>query len=123
MNKTRLTFWIATGIIFLFEGLMPALTGHTEMAKAGIMHLGYPDYFRVFLNVMKVLGAIALVVPFVPKLLKEWAYAGFTFSLTAAMVSHYSVDGLGPETFFPLIILGILMTSYWTFRKGGPQAS
>ena len=123
MNKTRLTFWIATGIIFLFEGLMPALTGHTEMAKAGVMHLGYPDYFRVFLNAMKVLGAIALVVPFVPKLLKEWAYAGFTFSLTAAMVSHYSVDGLGPETFFPLIILGILMTSYWAFRKGGPQAS
>ena len=73
--------------------------------------------------VMKVLGAIALVVPFVPKLVKEWAYAGFTFSLTAAMVSHYSVDGLGPETFFPLIILGILMTSYWAFRKGGPQAS
>ena len=123
MNKTRLTFWIATGIIFLFEGLMPALTGHTEMAKAGIMHLGYPDYFRVFLNVMKVLWASALAVPFVPKQLKEWAYAGFTFSLIGAMFSHYSVDGLGPETFFPLIILGILMTSYWAFRKGGPQAS
>jgi uncharacterized protein YjeT (DUF2065 family) len=114
MNKTRLTFWIATGVIFLFEGLMPALTGHTEMAKAGIMHLGYPDYFRVFLNVMKVLGAIALVVPFVPKLLKEWAYAGFTFSLLAATFSHYMVDGLGPETFFPLVILSILGISYFS---------
>jgi uncharacterized protein YjeT (DUF2065 family) len=113
MNKTRLTFWIATGIIFLFEGLMPALTGHTEMAKAGIMHLGYPDYFRVFLNVMKVLGAIALVVPFVPKVVKEWAYAGFTFSLLAATFSHYMVDGLGPETFFPLVILSILGISYF----------
>ncbi len=40
MNKTRLTFWVATGIIFLFEGIMPALTGHTEMAKEGVMHLG-----------------------------------------------------------------------------------
>ena len=54
MNKTRLFYWIATGIIFLFEGVMPALTGHTEMAKAGVAHLGYPDYFRVFLNIMKV---------------------------------------------------------------------
>jgi hypothetical protein len=84
------------------------------MAKAGIMHLGYPDYFRVFLNVMKVLGAIALVVPFVPKVVKEWAYAGFTFSLLAATFSHYMVDGLGPETFFPLVILSILGISYFS---------
>lgn len=122
MNKTRLTFWIATGIIFLLEGVMPALTGHTEMAKEGVLHLGYPDYFRVFLNVMKVAGALTLVVPFAPEWLKEWAYAGFTFSLIGAVVSHYSVDGMAPQTFFPLVVLGILMASYAAFRKGGPQA-
>jgi hypothetical protein len=123
MNKTRLTFWVATGIIFLFEGIMPALTGHTEMAKAGVMHLGYPDYFRVFLNIMKVAGALTLILPFAPARLKEWAYAGFTFSLLAATFSHYMVDGPQGQTFFPLVILGILMASYWAFRKGGPQAA
>jgi len=123
MNKTRLTFWIATGIIFLFEGVMPALTGHTEMAKAGVAHLGYPDYFRVFLNILKVAGALTLIVPFAPARLKEWAYAGFTFSLLAATFSHYMVDGAQGQTFFPLVILGILMASYWSFRKGGPNAA
>ena len=123
MNKTRLTFWVATGIIFLFEGIMPALTGHTEMAKAGVMHLGYPDYFRVFLNIMKVAGALTLILPFAPARLKEWAYAGFTFSLLAATFSHYMVDGAQGQTFFPLVILGILMASYWAFRKGGPNAA
>lgn len=118
MNKTRLTFWIATGIIFLFEGVMPALTGHSEMAKAGVAHLGYPDYFRVFLNIMKVAGALVLIVPMAPTRLKEWAYAGFTFSLLAATFSHYMVDGLDAQTFFPLVILGILITSYVTFRQG-----
>ena len=118
MNKTRLTFWIATGIIFLFEGVMPALTGHSEMAKAGVAHLGYPDYFRVFLNIMKVAGALVLIVPMAPARLKEWAYAGFTFSLLAATFSHYMVDGFDAQTFFPLVILGILMTSYVTFRQG-----
>ena len=118
MNKTRLTFWIATGIIFLFEGVMPALTGHTEMAKAGVAHLGYPDYFRVFLNIMKVAGALVLIVPMAPARLKEWAYAGFTFSLLAATFSHYMVDGTDAQSFFPLVILGILMTSYVTFRRG-----
>jgi hypothetical protein len=118
MNKTRLTFWIATGIIFLFEGVMPALTGHTEMAKAGVAHLGYPDYFRVFLNIMKVAGALVLIVPMAPARLKEWAYAGFTFSLLAATFSHYMVDGPDAQTFFPLVILGILMASYATYRQG-----
>ncbi|MFM8565026.1 MAG: DoxX family protein [Bacteroidota bacterium] len=117
MNKTRLTFWIATCIIFLLEGVMPALTGHTEMAKEGVLHLGYPDYFRVFLNMMKVAGALTLVVPFAPKWLKEWAYAGFTFSLIGAVVSHYSVDGMAPQTFFPLVVLGILMASTLPFSK------
>jgi hypothetical protein len=118
MNKTRLTFWIATGIIFLFEGVMPALTGHSEMAKAGVAHLGYPDYFRVFLNILKVAGALVLIVPMAPARLKEWAYAGFTFSLLAATFSHYMVDGTDLQTMFPLVILGILMTSYVTYRQG-----
>ena len=118
MNKTRHFYWIATGIIFLFEGVMPALTGHTEMAKAGVAHLGYPDYFRVFLNIMKVAGALVLIVPMAPARLKEWAYAGFTFSLLAATFSHYMVDGPDAQTFFPLVILGILMASYATYRQG-----
>lgn len=118
MNKTRLFYWIATGIIFLFECVMPALTGHTEMAKAGVAHLGYPDYFRVFLNIMKVAGALVLIVPMAPARLKEWAYAGFTFSLLAATFSHYMVDGPDAQTFFPLVILGILMASYATYRQG-----
>jgi hypothetical protein len=118
MNKTRLFYWIATGIIFLFEGVMPALTGHTEMAKAGVAHLGYPDYFRVFLNIMKVAGALVIILPMAPARLKEWAYAGFTFSLLAATFSHYMVDGPDAQTFFPLVILIILLTSYVTFQKG-----
>jgi hypothetical protein len=118
MNKTRLTFWISTSIIFLFEGVMPALTGHTEMAKEGVAHLGYPDYFRVFLNIMKVAGALVIILPMAPARLKEWAYAGFTFSLLAATFSHYMVDGLEAQTFFPLVILIIVLTSYVTFQKG-----
>lgn len=57
MKKTNIIFWISTGIIFLFEGLMPALTSQSEMAKEGISHLGYPAYFGVMLAVFKVVGA------------------------------------------------------------------
>jgi hypothetical protein len=117
MKKHRITYWVSTGIIFLFEGVAPALTSQTEMAKEGMRHLGYPQYFGVALAVFKVLGALALIIPQVPARVKEWAYAGFTFSLLFASISNYAVTGLNGGVFFPLIILAILMTSYWSFHK------
>ncbi|UII33146.1 DoxX family protein [Fulvivirga ulvae] len=117
MKKDKIIFWIATGFIFLFEGVMPALTSQTELAKEGIAHLGYPEYFGVMLTVFKVLGVLALVIPSVPKRLKEWAYAGFVFDFIAACVSHWVIDGFGFQTVFPLIILGILMVSYTYYHR------
>ena len=59
----------------------------TPDAVAGIVKLGYPVYFVVLLGVWKVLGAVAILAPRVPRL-KEWAYAGIVFDLTGAAVSH-----------------------------------
>ena len=56
-------FWITTIIIFLFEGVMPALTSQTELAKEGIKHLGYPEYFGNALVIFKILGVLILVIP------------------------------------------------------------
>ncbi len=117
MKKDKIIFWVATSIIALFEGLMPALTSQTELAKEGIRHLGYPEYFGNALVVFKVLGVLALVIPSVPKRLKEWAYAGFTFCMVFATISYVAVDGIHFLTFFPIIILGILMTSYIYYHK------
>lgn len=117
MKKNRIIFWVATILIFLFEGVMPALTSQTEMAKEGIRHLGYPDYFGNALVVFKVLGALILVIPRLPKWLKEWAYAGFAFDFIFASISHFAVDGATFEGFFPLIVLAILMVSYVYFHK------
>jgi DoxX-like family len=116
-KTTKIVFWISTVLIFLFEGVMPALTSQTEMAKEGISHLGYPAYFGVMLTVFKVLGALALIIPQVPKRLKEWAYAGFTFDFIAAFVSLWAIDGLTGLTFFPLLVLAVLMVSYFTYHK------
>jgi hypothetical protein len=58
-----------------------------------------------------------LVIPQLPKRVKEWAYAGFTFDFLFASISHYSVDGFDFQTIFPLIVLVILMISYIYFHK------
>lgn len=117
MKRDKIIFWITTGIIFLFEGVMPALTSQSEMAKEGIRHLGYPDYFGVLLTVFKVCGALALIIPQIPGRIKEWAYAGFAFDFISAFVSTWAVDGLKPLTFFPLLFLGILIVSYVYYHK------
>lgn len=121
MKRDKLIYWVATSLIALFEGLMPALTSQTELAKEGIRHLGYPDYFGNALVIFKILGVLVLVIPQVPKRFKEWAYAGFTFDFIFASISHGAVDGINTQTFFPLLVLGILAISYVYYHKLNPS--
>jgi hypothetical protein len=117
MKKTKIIFWVTTVIIFLFEGVLPALTSQTELAKEGIRHLGYPAYFGNLLVVFKVAGAVALIIPQVPKRIKEWAYAGFGFDFIAAAVSHTAIDGFGGQAIFPIVFMGLLILSYFSYRQ------
>jgi hypothetical protein len=117
MKKDKIIFWTTTIIIFIMEGIIPALTSQSEMAKQGISHLGYPHYFGNALVVFKVLGALTLFIPMVPKRLKEFAYAGFTFNFLFASISHFAVDGINFQGFFPLLFIGILALSYVYYHK------
>jgi hypothetical protein len=117
MKTTKITYWTATILIFLMDGVMPALTSNTELARQGISHLGYPDYFRVMLTLFKILGALALILPAIKGRIKEWAYAGFTFNFVSAAISHWVVDGFGGQTIFPLVALAILLVSYFAYHR------
>lgn len=117
MKKHKIIFWVSTAFIFLFQGVMPALTSNSELARESIRLLGYPAYFGMMLTFFKVAGSLVLIVPQFPRRLKEWAYAGFTFELIAASISNGAVYGIGVFAFFPLIILFITMLSYISYHK------
>jgi hypothetical protein len=117
MKKTKIAYWVTTSIIFLMEGVMPALTSQTKLAQEGIQHLGYPLYFGNALVVFKVLGALALLLPQVPKRFKELAYAGFLFDFLFASISHFAVDGLTFGGFFPLLFVILLAVSFNSYQK------
>lgn len=114
MKKNKIIFWIATGFLFLFEGVMPVSTWlfAPESATAGVVYLGYPEYFAYALIVFKALGSIALVITSLPRKVKEWAYAGLAFDFIFASISHFVIDGVAFVSFFPLIIFAILIVSY-----------
>jgi DoxX-like family len=117
MKATKVIFWVSTTIIFLFQGVMPALFSQQKESIEGFTHLGYPVYFVTVLTVFKVLGSLTLIIPQVPRRIKEWAYAGLTFDFLCASISYFTVDGIVFLAFFPLIILVILMASYFSYHK------
>lgn len=114
MKKYKIIFWVATTILILWEGVMPlsTLLFAPEYVNAGTKPLGYPDYFAYALIICKVLGVFAIAYPKVPTKLREWAYAGLTFNLIFAFISHASVDKNIGYMIMPLVVLGILAVSY-----------
>lgn len=119
MKKNTIIFWVATTIIVLWEGVMPLATllFSPENVNLGTKPLGYPDYFAYALIICKVLGVMAISIPNIPWKLKEWAYAGLTFNLIFAFISHAYVDKNIGFMLLPLVVLGILAVSYVYHNK------
>ncbi len=84
------------------------------MEVDGMAHLGYPIYFLTIIGVWKLLGVIAILIPKYP-LLKEWAYAGFFFTMSGAFFSHLGSGDLFAMMFPSLLLLTLTVVS-WYFR-------
>jgi FtsH-binding integral membrane protein len=109
----KVIYWFTTALLAALSAFAAVtyLSG-SQQAVEGFTHVGYPQHLRVILGIAKLLGAIALIMPGVPKL-KEWAYAGFTFTWISAFVAHYVAKD-GPVAFAPLFLLVLLAISYVT---------
>lgn len=115
MNTRNIGYWVSTGLLglaFAAGGIID-LTRSPEVVE-GMRHLGYPAYLATLLGGWKVLGALAVLAPGLPRL-KEWAYAGIAFDLTGAAFSHLSVGDEAAKVVIPLVLLGVAVTS-WTLR-------
>lgn len=117
MKKYKIMFWVSTLLIFVTQGVMEVFAYFDGTAAEGVMGLGYPAYFVGFIVVAKILGSIALVVPQIPKGVKEWAYAGFAFDFIAALISMYYVMGVSVFLAFPIIALLVLKVSHYSYHK------
>lgn len=114
----KIIYWIAT--LWLPLGMVSTGAGQLFKMKNGqggldmITHLGYPIYFLTLLGVWKILGTAAVLIPKFP-LLKEWAYAGFFFAMTGAILSHLA-SGDSLSSILPASLLLILTALSWYFR-------
>lgn len=114
----KIIYWITT--IWLALGMVSTALVQLFRAKAGsggldsITHLGYPAYILPILGAWKILGAVAVLIPTFP-LLKEWAYAGFFFVMSGAVLSHAANGDAAIDFFGPSLLL-ILTVLSWYFR-------
>jgi len=114
-KRDKIIYWIST--LWLSLGMVSTglvqLMGMEEEA-ANFSSIGYPHYLMSIIGAWKILGVIAVLVPRFP-LLKEWAYAGFFFAMSGAIISHM-VSGHGAkEIFGPGLLLALTVLS-WYFR-------
>ncbi len=108
-------YWITTILgpaSFLMGGWL-GVTRDPQML-ATLHHLGYPEYFASISGTWKILGALAVVTPGLPRL-KEWAYAGFVFELTSAALSRAAIGDRVGDILAPLAFLGLVVAS-WALR-------
>lgn len=104
------TAWLALGMISTAAVQLVQMEEETNM----MVRLGYPLYLLTLLGVWKILGVITVLMPKLP-LLKEWAYAGFFFAMSGAVISHMAV-GDNPKTLFGPTLLIVLTAVSWYLR-------
>jgi len=116
-KTVKIIYWCLI-VLFSLAMLGDAFGGITKQ-QAGIdvlNHLGYPIYIMPFMGYLKVLGVIALLQTKF-RVLKEWAFAGFAFTFIGAAVSRAAMgDGAGMVA-MPLVMLAVLLVTYWFWRK------
>ena len=115
-KRNKIIYWVATALLafgMLISGLQQIL--HAKEIASMVAHLGYPPYFMDILDVWKILGVITILMPGF-KLVKEWAYAGFFFAMTGALVSHLAIGDYNVKGIIGPIMQTVFIILSWYFR-------
>ncbi len=115
MKTKKIIYWIATvwlALGMVSTGIVQLIQMKEEVAKFD--HLQYPAYLMTLLGVWKILGAAVVLMPKLP-VLKEWAYAGFFFTMSGAAYSHIMAKSPVSEI-VPSLLLLVLTLLSWYFR-------
>ncbi len=85
----------------------------------GVRELGFPDFFRIQLAVLKIAAVIVLLAPSLPIQFKEWAYAGAALFFITAIVAHIAHNDSHLITLANIVFLVLLaMSNYYLKRSG-----
>lgn len=105
---------VALSIFMLFSAFL--YLSQAEMLVTSFREANLPLYLIPFLGLAKLCAAIVLLLPR-PALLREWAYAGLSFTFTGATWVHLST---GTPFAAPLCFLALTVLSYTLGKRPKP---
>jgi len=115
-KAVTIAYWIVTALFCVQMGFTAYAQLTLPQVAEMFTHLGFPDYFRVELSCVKLLGIVLLLAP-APAWLKEWAYAGFAITLASALIAHFAV-GDAPQVWSWAAFMSVLWgLSYFLWRR------
>lgn len=115
-KRNVIIYWTATILMsvgMLGSGLAQIM--HAQQMIDLITPLGYPLYLLYILGTWKILGVTAILLPGF-KLLKEWAYAGFFFLMTGALISHLASGDINIKAILGPVFQTLFIILSWWFR-------
>ena len=107
-----MTHVISTGLICVFLILSAVSYIFHQATIEGVRALGFPDFFRIQLAILKIAASLVLMAPFIGMQVKEWAYVGVVLFLITAIVAHHVHDDPILFNMLNVLVFIVLITSY-----------
>ncbi len=104
-------YWTSTALVSLMLVWSTYMYFFSKEAIEGVRALGFPDFFRVQLAILKIVAVVVLLVPQVPLPVKEWAYAGIGLFFITAIVAHAAHRDPIAINLINVLFLGLLVVS------------
>lgn len=108
-------YWVTTAIV-VTESMAGGVSDLLRLDPFFplLTKLGYPTYLATILGTAKILGALAVAAPRLPRL-KEWAYAGILINMLGAAASYLATHG-GPGDYIPPLTFAAVALTSWALR-------
>ena len=123
MNKSKLVFRIATGLLALMYlgGGSRYFLEFQELSDIFVT-LGFPRWLHPLLGVTKFMAFVSLLtilfnVKANPKWLKEWTYAGIFFNGTLALIAHQMISEPFALSVPAIMVILLVITSRVLWEK------
>lgn len=111
-------YWLSTILLSTFLLWSSYTYLFSKQTISGIKDLGFPDFFRIELAILKLLAIVILLMPQIPIQIKEWAYAGVGLFFITAIIAHSVHKDPFFITIINLVLLILLVISYVYLHKG-----
>ena len=113
----KTTYWISTILLAVFLLWSAYSYLFSKATIDGVKDLGFPDFFRVQLAILKLVAIVVLLIPSIPIQWKEWAYAGIALFFLTAILAHVAHKDPFFITLINLALIGALIISHFYLHK------